>query len=461
MGIVNIINKYVKIGKDYSVANSDGGIRSININIQIIISFLLKSISIILSLVIVPLTLTYLGKIEYGLWVTLLSIVNWLTLMDIGVGNGLRNRLTLALVEDNALLAKKYISNAYLLLSGLSIVFLLMIPFVDQIDWQLFFNIKTLQNEQLSAIIKLFFCGITFIFLLNIINQIFNSFQKPGLANLVSLIHNLFFVISLLVLKKYLFNDIYNIILLYLLSLLTTYFGISIWFFSKNKKYIPSFYLFDIGNCKDILKLGSNFFIIQIAVLLIFSIDNVLIIRLLGPEQATVYNVAFKIYTIPTFAFTIIITPFWSAFTEAYAKKDYNWIKDKILFFMKLMLLVCIGVFILSILYEFILTIWLNRQAENGKITLSTKIMLSLFVIISIWNNIFSYFLNGIGETKLQIITACLGLILNIPLAYLFVKHFNFGLAGIILAMCISLSLFAIAAPIYTFKLLKNKLCNL
>lgn len=431
--------------------------RSFNLNFQIILSFFLKCSSIGLSLIIVPITLTYLGAVEYGLWVTLLSIINWLTLMDVGIGNGLRNRLTKSLVEKNVLLSKSNISNAYILLISISVILICFLPLLSYINLKTFFNIETLSSEKLVAIAQLFASALIIIFLLNLINQIFNAFQKTGLSNLASFLYNLFFIIALFFFDNSLKQNLFNVIFTYSSCMVISYALVTMLFFISNKKYAPSIILFDIKICKEILKLGLNFFLIQIAVLLIFSVDSILIIRLLGPEYATKYNIAYKIFSIPTFVFTIIINPFWSAFTEAYILKDFKWIKNKIKGLIKIMIIVVLIVILISVTYDYIIGYWLKNRYENGEISYLTKISFALFVIISIWNNIFSFFLNGIGKTKLQVITASIGLLINIPLAILLVKVFNLGIEGILFSMSISLSIFAVAGPIITYKILRNK----
>ena len=80
----------------------------------------------------------------------------------------------------------------------------------------------------------------------------------------------------------------------------------------------------------------------------------------------------------------------------------------------------------------------------------------SFFVFISIWNNIYAYFLNGISETKVQTRTAIVGGIINIPLVFLFVKYLNFGLPGVVLAMCLSLLPFSIFGPKETYKFINK-----
>jgi O-antigen/teichoic acid export membrane protein len=410
-----------------------------------------------MTLLIVPLTLSYLGKVEYGLWITLISIVNWIAIMDIGIGNGLRNLLTISLVEKNVLLSRKNISNAYLILFIISLILFFLIPLLGYLDLQTFFNIKIIESERLVSIVKIFFSALILIFFLNIINQIFNSFQKTGLANIAPFLYNFLFILSLYLFSSSFIHNLYNLVFAYSICMIVSYFLVTLVFFIFNKAYLPSIILFDKIICKNIIRLGLNFFLIQIAVLLIFSVDNLLILKLLGPEYATKYNIAYRIFSIPTFAFTIFITPFWSAFTQAYLLKDFNWIRERILFFVKMMVIVIFIVVCIIFSYDFIINLWLKKQNNSGLISPIAKISFGIFIVISIWNNIFSYFLNGIGKTKLQIMTACIGLVINIPLTYLFIKAFNMGIEGMLFSMAISLSVFAVAGPLHTYQILKTK----
>lgn len=456
MGVILKLNNFFKKEGEESVSKLTSNGRSSNIWFQLIFSFLFKALSISLTFLIVPLTLTYLGQVEYGLWVTLLSVISWITLMDIGIGNGLRNNLTLALVDDDILLAQKNISTAYFMLIAIAAIFLLVLmPLSGFVNWQELLNTSAIPQDLLLSLVRLFLLGIILVFVLNIINQIFNAFQKPGLANITAVINNAFFVLFLFVFKVQLSGNIYNLIACYFTTLIISYISISIWFFIKNKKYRPSINLLDYRVGRSIISLGLSFFVTQIAVLLIFSVDNFLILKLLGPATATTYNIAYKIFTIPNFIFTIIITPFWSAFTEAYAKHDLEWIRKKLLFLIWLMFIVVIAILGICLSYEFLLDIWLSSKAKEGIISPFVKIAMSLFVLISIWNNIFSFYLNGIGKTRLQLITSIFALFINIPLAYYFVKFMHLGLAGVLFSMCISLSFFALAGPIATYKSLK------
>ena len=79
-------------------------------------NIIVKGISIVLSLIIVPLTLGYVSEYNYGIWISLSSVIGWLTYFDIGINNGLRNKLTYALSQNNITLGRKLVSTTYAIL---------------------------------------------------------------------------------------------------------------------------------------------------------------------------------------------------------------------------------------------------------------------------------------------------------------------------------------------------------
>ena len=74
-----------------SVINK-GHKRSVKAKKNILASFLIKGGNIAISLILVPLTIHYVNPTQYGIWLTLSSIIGWFAFFDIGFGNGLRNK---------------------------------------------------------------------------------------------------------------------------------------------------------------------------------------------------------------------------------------------------------------------------------------------------------------------------------------------------------------------------------
>ena len=69
---------------------------------NVLVKFITTAITLLISFIIVPLVLGFIGEIEYGIWLTISSIVAWFNYFDVGLGNGLRNKLAVALARDHS-----------------------------------------------------------------------------------------------------------------------------------------------------------------------------------------------------------------------------------------------------------------------------------------------------------------------------------------------------------------------
>ena len=97
--------------------------------------------------------------------------------------------------------------------------------------------------------------------------------------------------------------------------------------------------------------------------------------------------------------------------------------------------------------------IWVGNKI---KIPFTLTLMMGIFAIISTWNNIFAYFINGAGKIKLQMLYAIIGMIINIPISIYFAKNLNMGSAGVTLGTCCSLLLGFVLAPIQCLKIINK-----
>jgi O-antigen/teichoic acid export membrane protein len=271
------------------ISNIDADKRTKNIKLQIYLSFILRGLSIFLSFFVVRVTIGYLGKDLYGIWIVLLSIISWLSLFDIGVGNGLRNKLTIALSNNDLEEARTYISTAYIILS--SIAFVLLVLFgcsIYFVNWVSVFNSTLLDIGQYRLMMFLFLFSIVFSFVLGLINSILNAYQQTALSNVISILTNLVFILFLIIFKTFFLSNIIKIVFIYCIALIVSHLVFTFYFFTKHKNVLPNFNYFSRSKIKDILSLGGSFFIIQMAVLLIFTVDNYIILQLLGTEQVAI-----------------------------------------------------------------------------------------------------------------------------------------------------------------------------
>ncbi len=151
--------------------------------------------------------------------------------------------------------------------------------------------------------------------------------------------------------------------------------------------------------------------------------------------------------------FSIIIAPLWSSITEAYAKNDFIWIRRSI----RKVLQIWIGCFIIIMIMLFfssdIYHLWVG---DAIKIPFLLSTLMSVFVLLMTFSSIFTSFINGVGAVKIQMYTATISMIINIPLSIFFAKNLDLGSSGVILATCVSLSYSAILRPLQYYKIINK-----
>ena len=69
----------------------------------------------------------------------------------------------------------------------------------------------------------------------------------------------------------------------------------------------------------------------------------------------------------------------------------------------------------------------------------------------------FTYFINGTGKIKLQMLTVVLMSLVNIPLAIFLASYKNMGVSGVIFSTMICLLPHAILLPVQYSKIIRNK----
>lgn len=428
--------------------------RTLNYLKQIKGAILYKSGAIAASFLAMPLMIAYLGSEQFGVWSTLLTIMSWVVFFDLGIGNGLKNKIAECLAKDESLVAGKYISSAYSLVGLILLVIwsaFLGASFI--IPWQRVFNTLTISDVDLRTAVQVAISFVILNFLFGLVTAVIGAMQKSSLISLGQLMTNLVALAFVFFLNKFTEASIVNLALVYGIALVFPNVVLSFWIYKFYPHLRPRIE-FNSSHFSPLISVGSKFFAIQLAVLVVFATDKVLIAQMFGPHSVTEYELIFKVFSVITFAHALISTPLWSAYTDAYHREDISWIRNMLGKQLTLFVGVVLGILILCGLVEWIIAIWIPIPIEISK---SLVVAVAVFFIVSVWNNIFAMILNGIGKTSGQLYTALAAMLLNIPLAIFFVKVIGMGPSGVIFAAAISLSFSAIFLPIQVFRLVGLK----
>jgi O-antigen/teichoic acid export membrane protein len=442
-------------GHQVEVADFDSATRTKAVKFHVALTFVYRVLAIGLSLLLVPLTINYLGIEQYGIWMTLLSVMTWVTFFDIGLGHGLRNKLAEALAANNVSLARTYVSTTCLVISLIALIFFailaLTVPFAP---WDKIFNTTIVGDAELARVVFVTGSFVLLNFILLLSNQIFFAYQKASFAALQPVLLNFFVLIAIFILTHHARGSLFYLALSYGLSMTLSSLLLISYLFKKHSEIMLSVKYIDLSKIKEVTSLGVKFFIIQMAVLIIFATDKMIITQVLGPEHVTPYVVVFQLFSIITIGHTILVTPLWSAYTDAYAKGDIKWIRSVLKKLNLLMIPIIIVVLLLVVFARYIISIWVGPEIE---ISYLLVVFMGVFVVVSVWNNNYAYFVNGIGEVKPQLYSAIFAAIINIPLSVYFAKSLDMGNSGVILGTIISLSLFAVIGPIQSYYILNQQ----
>ncbi len=424
---------------------------------NIIGSFGVKGLSIINGFLLVSVTLNYLDKERYGIWLVFASFISWIGFFEVGLGKGLRNKLTAAIAVKDYELGKKLVSTTYSLLAIILFSLNLVFIFANQfINWHSVLNISDSNISDLNLIALIAISGFFVRFYVQIINNVLYADQRPAIANAISPIANLISLIIIYILQFY--DPDGNLLTLTWIMVLSPILLLTIAsiiaFSGKYRMISPSIRAIDFSLSNELLSLGIKFFIISISGLILYQTSNILIAQYFGPEEVTTYNIAYKFFKTIQMIFTIMITPFWAAFTDAWTMKDIKWIRNVVKKVNKVWLFVTIigiGALLASnTIYKF----WVGSEIQ---VPFVLSLFVFLFFIYMSYGAIYCQFVNGLGKLKLQIVASIIGALIFIPLNYILIKKFHMGIEGIVISSIVCNFYGPILGPIQYKKLINGK----
>ncbi|MEJ7823262.1 MAG: oligosaccharide flippase family protein [Chitinophagaceae bacterium] len=435
-----------------------GHSRSIRAKKNIIASFFIKGLSIAISLIVLPLTINYINPSRYGIWLTLSSIVGWFSFFDIGLSHGLRNKYAEAKATGNDELAQVYVSTTYAILTIIfSVVWLIFLLANHFVNWSNLLNIsQTMQGEvsTLAVIIFTYFC---LNFVLVIVSTLILADQQPAKSSSIGIVGQVISLIFILILVKTTQGSLIKLGIALCVSPILVLIGANFYFFrGVLKKFRPRMSKINFSHAKALFNLGIMFFVIQIAGLIQFETANFIIARNFGTVEVTAYNIVHKYFGILSMLFGIFLNPFWSASTEAYLKKDINWIKNGIKKYNQLNILLLALSIIMLIFSDNIYSLWLGK----GKLNIAFSISLwgCIFVNVSMFCSKYVYFLNSISALRIQFLASIISPIIYIIAALTLIKYFHFGVFALFVASIIANFNGLLLAPLQYFQIIyKNR----
>ncbi len=437
---------------------SKGHHRSIRAKKNIIALFFIKGASIAISLIVVPLTINYINSSQYGIWLTLSSIVTWFSFFEIGLTGSLRNKFAEAKAKGEDELAQIYVSTTYAILTIIFLIFWIMFLIVNQfLDWSHILHISASMRLEVSTLALIVFSYFCLQFVLKIITTLIVANQQPAKSGLIDVSGQLLSLLFIVILVKTTEGSLIKLGIALCASPIVVFIGANFYFFNGIfKKYRPRFSKVKFSYAKSLFNLGLIFFIIQIAGIIQYQTANIIIAQNFTTADVTSYNIVFKYFGILSMVFMIFLEPFWSASTEAYLKNDIKWIKNGMKRYNQLhIVMVVVGGLMLLFSAE-VYRLWLGK----GKVIIGFDLSLwgFLYYVVTMFALKYVYFLNGINALRIQFWACIVSPIIYIAVAILLIKYYKMGVYALFIASIIANFNGYILSPLqYHMVINKNK----
>ena len=178
--------------------------RSFNIGLHVFWSALYKFGGLLFTIVLIPISCEFLKPDEYGVWLTIGSLITWISFFEVGLGNGLRNKLAEAYAINDIGLIKGYVSTAYISISAFCLGGVVLFCFIQYyIDWIQFFNAKESMRCELSLLMPVIFVLFSLQMILKLIITIHTAKLNHSISNKFFFLTQLFTFIGIVILNFY------------------------------------------------------------------------------------------------------------------------------------------------------------------------------------------------------------------------------------------------------------------
>jgi O-antigen/teichoic acid export membrane protein len=284
---------------------------------------------LVIGLVSVPLSLSYLGTERYGIWLTLNSLMMWLALTDMGWGgNALINALAGAHGGDDLESARELVSTAFFGLCAIALVMaVLFIAIIQHVPLAGVFNASgAVPPAELRTAVVFVFLAFAVSFPAGVVQALCHGFQRGYVANVWNTIGSLLGLAALAAVTR-IGGDLPRFVLalwgvraaLAVIALI----GAFAWLAPA---LAPSLRCISRAALIRLSSLGVRYLVAQLAGLGIFQSQLLIVAHQVGPSEVGTFNLSQRILTLPCNLAQLLASPLLPAYGEARARADWDWI---------------------------------------------------------------------------------------------------------------------------------------
>ena len=371
-------------------------------------NLLARVITALTSFATIPMTAAYLGNERFGLWMTISSFTSLLAFADLGIGNGLLNAVSHASGNDDPVGVRRSISNAAVALSAVAVfVAVVMLLAGLLLDWPALLGLRDrVAIDEVGPALLVFLLCFALGIPLGIVARSQLGLQMGFVNGLWQAAGSLLGLAGVL-LVIHMRGALPWLVLALLGGPLLTAAVNALVFFGRTAPHLrPRVVDATRESTRTLLRMGSLFFVLQLAMALAYASDNTIAARLLGAQAVGDYAIAAKLFSISAVVVGLLLQPLWPAYGEAMARHDHDWVRRTLkrssMLAIGVAIVICVPLFFA---FDGITQLWVHRQVDASFWLLAG---LAAWAVVDAGGVSLAMFLNGAHVVRLQVILASL-----------------------------------------------------
>lgn len=294
----------------------------------ILTSLLSKGVGALGPLLLLPITLNYVGKEAYGVWMTVMALTSMLLWADLGLGNGLMTRLSHSYANRDTRQARELVSTGYALLVAGSLGFVVLLwSLSGLVPWTSLVGAASGSNDGVVAISLVCLTAFAINIPLSLIHRIQYASQQMKASNLWQAIGSLAAVPLAWAAVEIDAGTPAVVAAAVGAPLLVNALNSAYVYLGPGRDIAPSPRQIRFSAAAGLSRLGGQFFAISVLSSISMNVDNLIIAHTVGLEAVTEYAVPARVFLLLALLITVVNMPFWPASGDALARGDHEWIR--------------------------------------------------------------------------------------------------------------------------------------
>jgi O-antigen/teichoic acid export membrane protein len=395
-----------------------------------------KGVLLVSNVLTIPIVIRYLGGASFGVWSTITTVLTMLLALDLGIANALTNLISEAYAHDDRMRASVYTTTA------LSVTVLIAVV-IGCSAWLLWPYISFDKLLRLPAGIdgSLVASGAAIALAIFLVDlparlavKVLGGYQELRTANLFAVVGSAGNLVTIVVLV-HIGAGLPALVAGSSAALVGSDLLCLLWLLYIHKPWLrPMVSHVQRAAAVRMMRNGAEFFLLQVAGLVAFNSDNLVITHYLGPVEVAKYSVTWRLIGYATVIQTLILPALWPAFAEAFARGDSDWMRRTFWRVMWITMATVTGcVLVFAVCGRTIIRLWATVAAVPDQPLI---LLMCVWVLISTFMSNTAIVLAATGNTRVQAWLSVVSAALNLALTVWWVQYL--GAIGVILGTIVS-----------------------